>query len=354
MTLRARWLLLGLIACAGSERPRPATAAEGQPSSTTPQAASCSESLPETVAEIGGVPITRDELFASSPAELIEAEVALQQARKDALEGLIMQRLIEAEAAKRSQAPEAFVQAEVMSAMTPVTDAEIEAFYAENRGRIQGSLEEVRAQIGGYLEQQRTTDILRALVGRLKTENGVKVHLPPFRVAVSPKDGPRWGSAEAPVQIVEFSDFQCPYCSIAAKTIDEVKEKYGEKVSVVYRHYPLPFHNAAHRAAEASACANELGDFWKFHDALFADQKSWSDEDYRSYAKAAGLNEKKFDECLQSGRHAAAVDADIEDGRLVGMGGTPGFYVNGVVVSGAQPLEVFVEIIDAELARQGS
>lgn len=352
MTPRAPWLLLGLVACAGSERPRPVTAAEGQPSATAVEA-SCGPDLPEVVAEIGGTPISRDELFAAAPGELIEAEMALSQARKDALEGLIMQRLVEAEAAKRSQTPEAFVQAEVMSQSRPVTDAEIEAFYNENRGRIQGSLDEVRQQIGGYLDQQRTTTILRAMVDRLKAENAVKVHLQPFRVAVAPGNGPRWGTAEAPVQIVEFSDFQCPYCSDAAKTVSKVKEKYGDKVAIEYRHYPLPFHGQAHRAAQASACANELGEFWKFHDALFAEQKPWTDDDFRGYAKNIGLDEKKFDECLQSGRHAATVDADLEAGKGIGMGGTPGFYVNGVVVSGAQPLEVFVELIDAELARLG-
>jgi protein-disulfide isomerase len=131
-----------------------------------------------------------------------------------------------------------------------------------------------------------------------------------------------------------------------------VKQKYGDKVSVVYRHFPLPMHKQAHRAAQAAQCAHEQDGFWKFHDALFADQKAWTDTDYAAYAKSAGLDADKLVACVESGRHAATVDADVKDGRNAGMGGTPGFYINGVVLTGAQPLPSFVDVIDAELARR--
>lgn len=352
-----RAVLFGLFAC--GEQPHPADAgsdaAAPAPGTEAPASAPAAEGVPEVVAEIGGKPITWNELFENSASELIEAEVNLHAARRAALDGMIMERLIEAEAAKVGKPADAYVQGEVESKVTPPTDEQIATFYAQNQQRMQGApLEQVRPQIAQYLQQQAATEVLRALVSRLETENGVKKLLPPYRVEVAAEDSPRKGAESAPIQIVEFSDFQCPYCTDAAATVKKVTEKYGEKVSVVYRHFPLPMHPQAHRAAEAAQCANDQGQFWTFHDALFGDQKSWSDADFEGYAKTAGIDVKKFKDCLSAGTHIATVDEDMADGKKVGMSGTPGFYVNGIVMSGARPFEEFVEVIDRELANGGS
>ncbi|MEQ1566797.1 MAG: thioredoxin domain-containing protein [Myxococcota bacterium] len=360
-----RVLLLGLIAC--GERPTDATAADqvapvdpaavpstGSALSAAPAAAAPrSPDVPEVVAEIRGKPVTWNEVFAASPAELIEAEVAASETRRQAVESFVMQQLIAAEAAKTGQTEEQLVRTEVAAKATPVTDAEIEAFYHENVAQMPGPLEQMRPQIGQYLEQQRGTEVVRALVGRLRTEAGVKVSMPRYRIEVDAKNAPRKGSPTAPVQIVEFSDFQCPYCSDAAATVRKIEEKYGDKVSVVYRNFPLEMHAQAGRAAEAALCANDQGGFWAYHDALFADRKAWTDEDLRGYAKAVDINVKQFGKCLEAGAHKAEIEVDKLDGARVGMTGTPGFYVNGIVMSGAQPIEAFVEVIDAELARIG-
>ncbi len=351
MLRHIRWALLALAACgtpAQSGPPAPPASAAPAPSGT---ADSCG--MPDVVAEIGGQPVTRDDLMAFGASEIVEAEVASANARKEALDQLIMQRLVEAEAKKVGKSLEQYMKDEIESKLTEPTEAEIQSFYLENQRQIRGTLDEVRPQLAGYLKQQKGAELMTALVDRLVSAGGVKRHLQPYRIAVDPGDGVRWGSADAPVQIVEFSDFQCPYCSRGADTIDQVKEKYGDKVSVVFRHFPLPFHTQAGRAAEAAECAGEQERFWEFHDALFAEQKPWTDEDYTAIAKKLDLKAKPFAECLESGRHAAKVEKDIADGRAVGMGGTPGFYINGVVLTGAQPIEVFAEVIDAELARTG-
>ena len=165
-------------------------------------------------------------------------------------------------------------------------------------------------------------------------------------------DSPRFGNPEAPVQIVEFSDFQCPYCTRGASTLDEVKEAYGDKVTVVYRHFPLSFHMEAYKAAQASECANDQSKFWEYHDLLFANQRALTEPDLVSYAEQLSLNMGDFTECLNSGKHAATVDEDMAEGAAVGMQGTPGFFINGRFLNGAQPFEAFKEIIDAELARK--
>jgi protein-disulfide isomerase len=338
--------LTSVVACAGSDRGEAAPAVNAE----TPPA-QCVQELPEVVAEIHGQPITREDLVKEAAPRLVEAEVALYQARKEAIQELVLRRVVEAEAATKNMTTDQLVESEVKTKTKPISDAEVEAFYNENRARIQGSLEETRPQIKGYLEQQQANEATRAYLTDLQDKAGVKILLPPHRVAVDAGDSPRKGKATAPVQIVEFSDFQCPYCSTAAKTIDEVEKKYGDKVSIVYRHFPLPMHKQATRAAEASECADDQGGFWKFHDALFADQKPWTDTDFVNYAKSAGLDSDKLIACLEAGTHKPTVDKDIEAGKNAGMGGTPGFYVNGVVLNGAQPIEVFSDVIDAELAR---
>jgi protein-disulfide isomerase len=179
-------------------------------------------------------------------------------------------------------------------------------------------------------------------------------HLEQPRVQVAANDAPRIGTAAAPIQIVEFSDFQCPYCTRGRDTVKQVVAKYGDKVSVAFRHFPLPFHAEAHKAAQAAECAREKGKFWEYHDALFDHQQALGAADLVRHAKDIGLEGKPFEECLNSARHAARVDADIADGKAAGMSGTPGFYVNGIVLQGALPLEEFSRIIDKELGRSGA
>jgi protein-disulfide isomerase len=275
----------------------------------------------------------------------------LYQARKEAIQELVLHRVVDAEAAKKGVTTDQLMEQEVKSKLPPVSDADVEAFYKQNQGRIQGSLDDVRPQIKQYLEQQKASEATRDFLTDLQEKAKVKILLPPHRVTVDAGDSPRIGSPTAPVQIIEFSDFQCPYCSQAAKTVHEIESKYGDKVSIVYRNFPLPMHKQANRAALAAECADDQGQFWKYHDELFANQKAWTDDDFNGYAKKIGLDGDKFSTCLQSGTGQATIDKDIEAGKNAGMGGTPGFYINGVVLNGAQPIEVFSDVIDSELAR---
>jgi protein-disulfide isomerase len=307
--------------------------------------------VPAVVARVGGQDITWDQLFDKVGGELVQADIALYEARSGALENFIVEKLVEAEGEKRGMTGEAMVRAEVEAKMTPPPDDEIAAFYTKNQAQMQGPLEMMKPQITQYLQQERAQTIIRELVEGLKAAAEVETFLPRYRVEVAAEDSPRHGAADAPIQIVEFSDFQCPYCSQAAETVRQVEEKYGDKVSVVYRHFPLPIHQQATRAAEASQCANDQDKFWPFHDKLFADQKAWTDADLSGFATDLGLDQATFDQCLKDRKHGETVEDDVADGKRAGMGGTPVFYINGVVLAGARPIEDFVEVIDGELAR---
>ena len=168
----------------------------------------------------------------------------------------------------------------------------------------------------------------------------------PFTVTPGMTRGP----ADAPVTIVEFSDFECPYCGAAHDTVEQVMSAYAGKVRLVYRQFPLSFHPHAAKAAEASLCAADQGKFWEYHDVLFKNQKKLEPTDLKAHATEVGLDAQKFGQCLDSGDKKKAVDTDQQAGLAAGVGGTPAFFINGIFLNGAQPIDEFKKVIDGELA----
>src|SRR3989338_2499977 len=166
---------------------------------------------------------------------------------------------------------------------------------------------------------------------------------------VSADDDPFRGGKDAKITIVEFSDYQCPYCVRAESVVEQIMETYGNKVKFVYRDFPLPGHQFAQKAAEASECADDQGKFWEYHDLLFENQQSLATSNLKQYAKDLGLNTEQFNSCLDSGKYTQEVRKDLNDGASYSVEGTPAFFVNGKPVVGAQPFSVFKEIIEEEL-----
>ncbi len=173
----------------------------------------------------------------------------------------------------------------------------------------------------------------------------------PYRKVEFPADAPSFGSKTAKVTIVEWSDFECPFCSRVTPTLKQVKETYGNDVRVVFRHQPLPFHPNAKLAAEASMAAHEQGKFWEYHDKLFANQKALDRASLEKYAQELGLDVGRFKAALDSGKFRAKVEADASAGSAVGANGTPTFFINGREFVGAQPFDAFKRTIDEEIAR---
>ncbi len=346
-------LLLAVACDTPNASPAKAAAPPASAPSASASAPAATDGAADPAATIGGVAVPLAEVDKKAAAGLIKARQDMFAARDQALQGLIHERLFDAEAKAKGITTEELLKAEIEDKAKPVTDAEIEAFFAQNQQRMRGGIDQMREQIRGYLEQQTKGARMMEYVDELKKKNDVVVFLEPPRIHVDAGDSPRYGSPDAPVQIIEFSDFQCPYCTRGADTLTEVKEKYGDKISVVFRHFPLDFHDKAQKAAEASECANDQGKFWEYHDQLFANQQAMGQADLERYATVLELDVAAFTECLNSGKHAPTVATDLEDGAAAGMSGTPGFFVNGRFIGGAQPIEVFSEIIDAELAKKG-
>ena len=171
------------------------------------------------------------------------------------------------------------------------------------------------------------------------------------RVDVSTDDDPSIGPDNAPVTIIEFSDYQCPYCQVWYKQVyQELLATYPNKIRFVYRDMPLPMHAEAVPAAEAADCAGEQGAYWKYHDALFSQQYGLNQAAYQKYAADLGLDTKAFNTCIASNKFLSEVQADASDAAKVGINGTPSFVVNGRIMVGALPIADFKAVIDEELA----
>ena len=175
--------------------------------------------------------------------------------------------------------------------------------------------------------------------------------VPDAPVKVDLGDSPVRGPANAPVTIVEFSDFQCPFCARGAETVTELKKKYGNKIRLAFKQFPLPMHKDARPASEAALCVNEQGSdkFWKYHDILFKNQQELTPANFEKWAKDVGADTKKWKECYDSKKYAAKVQAEMDYGEKIGVKSTPTFFVNGQLLSGALPIEQFSEVIDEEL-----
>jgi len=310
----------------------------------------------DVVATVGGTNITLaqvDETALQQPAASfgsMKLAQAIYQARRAALDELVGNQLIAREASARGIDRDALVQQEVTSKIASPSDADVEAWYQTNKDRLRGaSLDSVRSAIRAYLIQERTQSARDAFVDRLKAKTPVTIALEPPRHALAAASSPSKGPANAPVEIVEFSDFQCPYCLAANPTLNRVLETYGDRVRFVYRNYPLPNHPNARPAAEAAQCANSQGRFWPYHDRLFADPSKLSDADLKRTAAELGLDTARFNACVDSHQFKGVVDADVQAGQDAGITGTPAFFINGRELTGAQPFEQFQRIIDEEL-----
>ena len=279
----------------------------------------------------------------------LDAERSRDEALQSILRDLVRARLRTMEAARLGISAEALA-ARFDEAAKPVTEAEVSAFRRE-RG-ITEPLAEIGPQIRAYLERQAVEAARAAAYAELERRYAVAYLLEPLRIEVAADGFPARGPADAPVTIVEFSDFECPYCAGLAPVLDEVKRQYGDTVRVVYRHYPLTaMHPNAWKAAEASLCADEQGRFWELHDLMFAEQGALAAADLKAKAERLDLDGETFGECLDSERHYDAVLADVRAGDAAGVSGTPAMFVNGRFVGGAVPFAPLAELIDDELRR---
>ena len=321
----------------------------------TAGAPSHSEPAADLAARIGANTVSLAEVDALVQTEDPEAWQAIYEARRRALEAIVDQRLLAAKAARQGIGVDSLIAREITAKISPVEADDVATFYNENRQRLGGRpLDDVRDQIRDYLADLAVQEAQTRYLAGLRHNARVEILLDPPRRRVEVKaDEPTKGPANAPVVVVEYSDFQCPYCRRAKETLNQVATTYGNRVRFVFRDFPLAMHKDAHRAAQAAQCAHEQGAFWPYHDILFDNIRKLGEADLQQHAETAGLDAAAFAACLTADRYVDAVDADLAGGQAHGVSGTQAFFINGRFLSGAQPLEAFREIIDDELTRAG-
>jgi protein-disulfide isomerase len=308
----------------------------------------------QTVATIGNHRITQSELDARVLQGMPKNQ--LYNLRMRALDQMIDQSVVDAAAKKANLTPADYLKTEIKS--TPVTEADARKFYDAHKAGIDAQtrnapFSQIEKPLINALQNRQDHEQRDALMEKLRGQNNVRVLLKPPRTEVASTGHPSSGGKDAPVTLVEFSDFQCPYCRAAEPTVQAVRQKYGDKIHFVYMDFPLGMHAHAMDAANAAQCANDQGKFWQYHDALFADQSKLAPADLKATAARLGLDTKKFDACFDSQQHIKQIQAEQAEGTADGVSATPTFFVNGREIEGAEPLPTFQSTIDQELAAAG-
>jgi len=304
----------------------------------------------DDAALVGSLSVTQAELDEAAKDSMAQIELEIYEAKRAALNQLIEKRLLELEAKSEGITVEA-LEAKIKAGVTPVTDQTVQQYYDSNKDRIQEPFDAVKEKIRGYLASQAESSARAAALTQYRGKFPVKIFLKSPRIELQiPKDAMSRGPIDAPVQIVSFTDFQCPFCKRGAEVITQVLQNYPGKVRIIHQDYPLPFHSNAVMAANAAHCAGEQNQFWAYHDLLFANQNALDKESLKKYAAGLTLDTAAFNACLDSARYQKVIDRSLADGRRYGVQGTPGYFINGRPIRGALPYESFREIIDEELS----
>jgi protein-disulfide isomerase len=308
----------------------------------------------KVVATVGNHKITETELDARIKPQMDTLESQVYDLKRKAIDSMVDEYLLEQAAKKQKMTVSQYVQKEIIDKVGHVNEAEAKKYYDAHKGTGTVPFDKIKARLVAALQQQKMVERRDQLVDELRKQEPVKVMLKTPRLQVVSSGHPTLGPANAPVTIVEFGDFQCPFCKRAQPTLKEVLAHYPHQVRLVYMDFPLPFHAHALDAAKAARCANEQGKFWQYHDQLFVDQAKESPADLKGLAKKVGLNTTQFDSCLEKAKYQGAIDRDIAEGKKLGVDGTPSFYIDGRPLVGAVPFQNFQRIIEEELADKGA
>lgn len=306
----------------------------------------------DVAAIIGSTRVTVSEIEKRISGQLSRMRADEFNLKRRALDDAISRILLEEEAKNRGIAVEELVRLEIDGKAATAGSEEKKAEYQKLKARFANkTAAELTTMADENLSLRSKVDRRRQFVSELRSKTDIKILLEPPRFEVEAGDGPSLGPANAPVTIVEFSEFQCPYCAQVQPTLKKLKERYGDKIRIVFRNFPLPRHDDAPKAAEAASCANDQGKFWEMHDKLFANSAKLQVVELKKYAAEIGLETDRFNQCLDDGKYTAKWRADKRDGALYGVSGTPAFFINGRMVGGSVPYEDFVFVIEEELQR---
>lgn len=301
-----------------------------------------------TLAEVNGQKLTRAELVQKQAAKLLQARYQYYLAEREALDQLIDERLLEIEARREHLTVEQLVQRDVNIQVKDPSEDQLQVIYEGLR--TDEPFASVRGKILDTARQVRQAKARAAYLQTLRGRAGVRIALVPPEAEAALDNAPRRGPQETPVVIIEFADYECPYCQRIHSELKRLEVEFAGKVSLAFKDFPLPMHAHAEKAAEAAHCAQEQGQFWNFHDMLFENQQKLELAQLKEYARKLKLDAARFDKCLDAGEQAAAVRKDFTQGQRLGLTGTPSFFINGHFLSGAVKYDTLREVVEQQLA----
>lgn len=348
--------LFCLVACQSATSAPTVVEAGAPPPPTKAPTANADEGV---VAAWAGGEIRYGDLRKDINMDLVKLESEYLTNRYDteaaALDDKVNSALLEAEAKKQGIDVGALLKKEVEDKAAAPTESEIQELFKANERKLRGkTLADVRPDIENAVRRQKQGERFAVYAAELRVSYGLNLQLPypelP-RFDVSVDDDPSMGPADAPITIIQFAEYQCGYCGKAQETLDEVEKNYPGKTRLVFRDFPLNFHDRAIPAAIAANCAEKQGKYWEVHGMLMSNQRALEEADLERTAREAKLDIEKWQACRQDPSVEAEVKKDMEDGAKAGVQGTPAFFINGLFINGAQPYERFKSIIDRELAK---
>ena len=313
--------------------------------------AKCQAGADEPVAIVAGQPIYQQDLMSVTGPSLLDLRKQEFKLESDALNQLIRKKLIAAEAKKKGLSTEELLKQEVDSKVAEPSADEAKGYYLAVKDQTTLPFDQIKSQVKQLLRNAEIEQGREKYADSLRDKNEVSILLQPPVVQVDYDPTRVKGSADAPITIVEFADFQCPFCSKVQPPLNDVLAKYKGKVKLAYMDFPLSqIHLHAEVAAEASRCALAQGKYWEMHDAMFADQSKLDEADLVKIAASLGMDHNSFESCLKSGKYKTVVQQDVQAGSHVGVSATPTFLINGEFLSGAHSDADFIKIIDRQLS----
>ena len=300
----------------------------------------------QVVARVSGTDLTLGDLQQLEGGKLLQAEYQYYLNERKALEELIDNRLLADEARRKAIPLDQLLNTEVYKGVKDPTEDQLEVYYEGLD--TQESYQSVREDVLQHLRELRRTKARAAYVEQLRKQAKINILLMPPSASVDVAKAYTKGAENAPVVLVEFADYQCPYCQKVNPQIQQLKKEYGDNLTVIFKDFPLPMHHGSEKAAEASRCAGEQGKFWEYHDVLFYSKQIEVDE-LKDHARVLKLDGDRFDACLDGGSEAAAVKKDLDEAKSLGLTGTPSFFVNGHFFSGVVDYAALKDIVNQQL-----
>lgn len=303
----------------------------------------------DVVAEVGGKALTMADLQQKEGGKLLQAEFQFYLQQQRALEDLINDHLLTEEAARKHMTQEQLLSTEVYKEVKDPTEDQLEVYYEGLDSK--EPYQAVREEVLQHIRELRRTKARAAYMEKLRSLAKIDVVLMPPSADVDIQKSYANGSKSAPVVVIEFADYECPYCQKVNPQIQQLKKEYGDRLTVVYKDFPLPMHHSSQKAAEAARCAGEQGKFVEYHDVLYY-SRLLDVAALKEHARTLKLDGDRFDNCLDTGMEAAAVKKDLEEAKSLGLSGTPSFFVNNHFFSGVVDYAPLKTMVDQQLALQ--